>query len=568
MQPRELSKMQIRAEVLMILQKLSAFDEVPKAEIDKYCEKLKSIENRRFVIEVLAKELSRVEYKKGQVIAMFLSEIATLDLLKDQLWAYIKDPSSSDSLKDLSGIILRNLGDNSDPEEFLSYLNNPDEIIDRETQRLLESALVNPESQIDFLDFLFSMPDAEQISLVESLRKDYSGNYLANILSTALEFKPSQKIQELMISALGETRSPFAKKVLYDIIKYSQNPALVKLAKKSLNELKLAGIDINTPYKEDTVPQVCQISSIYECYASVIDGVGNQGLIISRIKKNKSVLVFSVVVNDTDGILDCFGFYGISKDDFQRIIARFNEESARVSVDAKYCRYILDRAENINRTNDKSIPYEYTAWKMLLKDVSSYDKPLEESALDWVKPESLDEGEILYKYPDFKYWFIDEEDYPVFGEFFQKVRENVSENEEIYRKNPEKLLKWLENEITGYIPVIFNQKIIEIYRKRLLNTAYLFDLQGLESLKSVAASVAEGLSLNTPNNKFIRNLLKKSLIEGFLRYQQNIGASKPKSSLSWLARKAEESNNILDTDLRENNLADIVDILYNEWSEN
>jgi len=120
MQPRELSKMQIRAEVLMILQKLSAFDEVPKAEIDKYCEKLKSIENRRFVIEVLAKELSRVEYKKGQVIAMFLSEIATLDLLKDQLWAYIKDPSSSDSLKDLSGIILRNLGDNSDPEEFLS----------------------------------------------------------------------------------------------------------------------------------------------------------------------------------------------------------------------------------------------------------------------------------------------------------------------------------------------------------------------------------------------------------------------------------------------------------------
>ena len=220
---RDLSKLQIRSEVMLMLQHLNALDEMPKEQQDNYLNKLRSIKDINYVVEILVKELSRADYKKGQLISFFIQELGDLDSLKDILWSYIKSPRSSDDLKDLAGIILKSLGDQTDPEEFLNYLEDPKAIVDKETQKLLEVASVNPEAQIDFLDFLFSLPENEQINLVSSLKEDYSSEYLVNVIAPALEAKPSIKLEEELIKILGETRSQLAVPVLNDVLKYSKN---------------------------------------------------------------------------------------------------------------------------------------------------------------------------------------------------------------------------------------------------------------------------------------------------------------------------------------------------------
>ena len=55
-----------------------------------------------------------------------------------------------------ANLILRHLGDNSDPDLYLEYLEDPKGLIGRETERMLEVSSENPETLIDFIDFHFA----------------------------------------------------------------------------------------------------------------------------------------------------------------------------------------------------------------------------------------------------------------------------------------------------------------------------------------------------------------------------------------------------------------------------
>ena len=297
MKYRELSKLQIRAEITLMLQKLSSFDEMSKELQFKCIAKLNSIKNNNYVVEILAKELKKVDYQKGQIIAFFLQELGTLENLSEILWSYIKSPDSPDELKDLSGIILKNLGDDTDPEHFLNYLENPKAIVDKETKKLLEVASINPEAQIDFLDFLFSLPENEQVNLINSLQEDYSSEYIVNVITPAFESRFIPHMDELLIENLGESRSDRAVPALNDIILYSKDEKLKKKAKISLNLLKLSGINIENKkfsYKNDELEKN---SELYEFYTSIPDGMGNQAIIASRIKPNGDILIQADVAN-------------------------------------------------------------------------------------------------------------------------------------------------------------------------------------------------------------------------------------------------------------------------------
>ncbi|EKE02543.1 MAG: hypothetical protein ACD_20C00363G0009 [uncultured bacterium] len=573
MELRDLSKMQIRAEVMMLLQQLYAHDELPKDLQDKCLASMKSIKNTEQVLEVLLKEFVRVNYDKGQILVNLLTELGTLAQLKKPLWSFIKDTKMSDTVKDLAGIVLRNLGDDSDPGEFLSYLDNPKEVIDKETKKILEMAVVNPEAQIDFLDFLFALPEQEQITLVESLKEDYPGEFLANILITALDTQPSEKLEEAIIVALGETRSELSVPVLTKLVESGRNEIARKMAKKSLNMLKIAGIDTTNFFGDKRGFPICQLTKVHECYSSVIDGAGSQGIIFSRIKENRDVLMFSVVISDLDGIVGCFGFNGISEDDFGRIVLRFHEESTRVSVSPEYCKYLLEKAEKINENAGNPIPYEYIAWKSLLWDIPELDQSVEKEAIKWASPENFMQGEVLYKHPDFKHWFLDDTDHPAVKEILDKIILDTLDNKQHYRKNSNDYIELLENKVTEMIVRVFDENWRQIYKSRLLNAAYLLDCQGLEHFKEIASSVAAGLSseYNMPLEKspFIRQMFRKTIIEGFLRYQHNLEQQNKSAKLiSSGIKKVREFNNILKTDTPKHDLNDIIDILYNTWQYN
>jgi len=524
---RDLSKLQVRAEVMLMLQQLNSLGEMSKDQQDACLNKLRSIKDIEYVVEILVKELARVDYKKGQLISLFIQELGDLESLKDILWSYIKSPKSSDELKDLAGIILKNLGDLTDPEEFLNYLDDPRAIVDKETQKLLEVASVNPEAQIDFLDFLFSLPESEQINLVSSLKEDYSGEHLVNIAVPALEASPSPKLEEELIKILGESRSAFAIPVLNDVLKYSKNELIKKHAQKSLNMLKLSGTTINQENRIFAASPITKVSEIYECHTNIVDGIGNQGLIISRIKPNQDILMLNVVINDVHGILDCFGFYGISKNDFSRIIEKFQETSTRFLVSPEYCKKRLEEAEKINKENNLPISYEYAAWKSLISDISALDDNFEELSKKWISEDLINETILLYKFPDFQHWFFEEDDNPIINELLSNLIKEVSEKNEYFIKNQNELKIWLEASIDKLSEKLFdNAEIKNIYKNRLLDLSYLLHSQELPLFRNIAASLAWSItpenSYNIKTVPFFRQLIKKTILEGFIRYQYKI----------------------------------------------
>jgi hypothetical protein len=560
-----ISKLQIRAEVLMMLQQLSDFDDIPKSELEKCLTQINSYNNLDSVLEVLLKELPRSEFKMMQVIAYFLVELGTLEKLKDQLWEYIKDPASSDVLKDLSGIILKSHGDTSTPDELLSYLENPDELVDSETQKLLEIAAINPEAQIDFLDFLFSLPPDEQINLVNSLKEDFSNKHLANVFIPVLESNPSEELSSVIVESMGEIRSPYAVSCLNDIIEYSKSENLRKLAKKSLQMLKISGIDLQESLTLQLGAEVCANSKIYKCYASIIDGAGNQGIIISRKKDNGDILTFSTVINDQDGILDCFGFFGISNNDYVRIIKKFQGELAAVPVSPEYCKCKLIKSEKINKTNNIPIRYEYLSWKGLICDVEplKIDKIFKDIS-HWVEPVYFGALGVIFSHPELKYWFLGEEHSDYMKKFLAEILQDILQNQSNYVLDRTTLLKYLDNKVKSAIPEIFNPDLINIYEKRLSEVAYLFDIQGIELLRNIAASIAVQLKEQKDQASqvmFFDYILKKSIIEHIIRcqYKQEQNTSTKTASLWGKKDKTENRESIV------YNLTDIIDILNNEW---
>jgi len=569
MELRKLSKLQIRAEVMMVLQNLSVSEDISKIDQTKYLKQLGSIENQDQVIEILARELEKADYTKKQIITFFLINLGTLEQLKDILWGYIKGADSSDELKDFSNIILRELGDNTEPETFLNYLDDPKAVVDRETLKLLEVASVNPEAAIDFLDFLFSLPENEQIDLINSFIEDYNYESLANVFIPIIETKPSQNLQEIIVKALGSIRNEASVPVLHNLIKYSNSEKITKLAQKSLNMLKLSGINIDNNQIKPTKNELSDISDMYQCYSSSIDGIGNQGLIISRKKTNEDILMFSVVINDLEGIIDCFGFYGITAEDFARIIERFEKETLKVRVSPEYCRTKLLEAEEVNRINDSKISYEYTTWKKLIEDVDILHESIENKALSWANKSLMSLGKELYNIPDLNHWFLEEDCSPQVNNFLENIMDEIIKNNKTFLQTPDALIKYIENQILLALPGIFCADFRKLLKKRMLNQAYLFNCEHLYEYRDIAASTALSFDdLNVTENTFLKQMLKKSIYEKLLRYQYDIEQNKQNIVTSWNIKKRKLADPVelqKSKSLEYENIESIIDILVEYW---
>lgn len=549
-----------------MLQKLDSLEEMSRDQQLKYLAKLTSISDNDYVVETLLKELAKVDYKKGQIITVFLQELATLEQVSDTLWKYIKSPESSDDVRDLAGIILKNLGDTTDPEEFLSYLENPKEVVDKETKKLLEITSVNPEAQIDFLDFLFSLPEAEQANLVNSLQEDYSSESLINVIIPAFESRQIPYMDEYFIKILGETRSPKAAAALQDFIEYSDDEALNKKAKISLNKLKLAGVPIPEPDAPEEAGEITQISSLYEFHTNIPDGLGNQAIIVSRKKPNGDIFMMNTVVNDIHGILDSFGFYGISKSDFRRIIQKFQEKSTGIPVSPEYCKYVLDRAEKINKSNKLPIPYEYLAWKTVLSDVKPVSfSEIESKNAEWVDKKLIEESQVIYNFPDFNHWFFEDDDNERVKYALDNIIEHIVKNKKSYIKNHSALEEYLEAELDKLLADVFTPEIRGVFKYRLQNIAFLFDIDELRHFRNLTATLAwyadPENGLDVAKHPFFREIIKKTILEGLIRYQHRIYTEEKQKTNPWYIKQIEKNGETINTQSQNEGIEEIIEIL-------
>lgn len=537
-----LNKLQIRAKILPVLADLRAD---LRLSFDVFIEKTSDfheIEDKRAIFDILCKEMSKdIDDKYTDILRAMTLEYIPREMFDEWSVEVLKSPNETDFLKYQIIQILKTIGSDIDYEEFFEYLEDAESIINYDTEKLLEHAVVNPETQIDFLDFLEALPKGDKTLLINSLADDYSGNNLANILSPVLYSDFDEEVLIKTIDILGETKSSIAVgslEYLYDITK---NDEIKILCKKSLNKLKLAGATKESADK--FFKKIMSESVPYKCYTNVPDGHYNQGILFARQRKDDgSLMMFSLVISKIYGIVDCFGFFKLSVQEFEKIALRFSKDEIRFEVSPEYGKKLLDDAFNLTRLRKDNIKYEFICWAMLMCDID----PMMQTEEDYVK-ENVSEIQLNQKIVNLLFttnyidnWFFTIKD----NEEFKALIDDFIQTDNL-------TFECVEDKIEKSFDLIWTEQTEKLLYKNIMTTSYLFAVTDFTDYAKILYSV---LSRPDLKKKMQEDIIKKSVYEYFFYSKQEHKEFKFPTNIF---RKKEQKNKEIDIKTIEKIIAEI-----------
>lgn len=484
-----MNKIQIKAEILATLRALSGSTmPTPSLLTD-----LKNIEDKDTVLDILIRELVNADEHKTLLICWLLTELIEKDKLNDELWNVIKSPSYNDHIKMIAFNMLKDLGNKIDYEVISSYFEQFNELINKETKELLETAIMNPEAQIDFMDFLTALNDNDKIMLIKSLEEDYANDALANILIPVYLFYMETEVGDVALEILARTRSQLAYHALDNAYKYVDEKIQVKI-NKALSELKLSGIRVDNTVEFYT--EILKESKPYKSYISFPDGHGNLAIIFSRIRANKTLQFLAIVINPRYGILDSFGFNSMNERDFYKIVDKFYNYEEKYEIRPEVVKYLLLQAVENSYKNDEPLPYEYICWESILLDIQ------EEKPEINIERKELNQKEVdrLCLSPYVQNWFFDEITSPEFKIFIEKLSNEFKEN----NFNVD-----LDKFVADNYDSVFDTKELTYQMLTFNIAAYLRYLKNDREFAQIFYSLGS-------NYAFLTNILRKSIYEYYV----------------------------------------------------
>lgn len=484
-----MNKLQIKAEVLATLRAISG-STMPDPSL---LTDLKLIDDKKALVDILVRELLNADEHKSLIICWLLTELVEKEQLNNELWDVIKSPEYNDHIKMIAFNMLKDLGNKIDYEVISGYFEKFNELINKETKELLETAIMNPEAQIDFMDFLNALSDNDKILLIRSLEEDYAHDALANILIPVFLFYMETEVGDAALEILGNTKSQLAYHALENVKQYVTEEQQLKI-NKALSALKLSGIRVDNTvefYKE-----ILKESKPYKSYVSFPDGHGNLAIIFSRIRPNKTLQFLALVVNPRYGILDSFGFNAMQERDFYKIIDKFYNYQEKYEVKPEIVKYLAMQAVESSYANDEPIPYEYICWESILLDIEA-ERPevqLEKKELNQKEIDKLCLSDYIQN------WFYDEITSPEFKEFIDKLSYEFKSN----NFNVD-----LDKFIADNFDSVFTAKELAYQMVNFNIAAYLRQLKEDNELAQVLYSLGT-------NYAFLTNILRKSIYEYYV----------------------------------------------------
>lgn len=495
-----LNKLQIRAKILPVLADLKADTRLSYDIFKLKTADLYSIEDKKTFFEILCKEMSRKnEDKYTDILRAMIIEFIPHDMFEELAMEILETPNEPDMLKYQLIQIMKTMGKDIDYQEFFDYLEDAEAIINYDTEKLLEHAVVNPETQIDFLDFLAALQTDDKTLLIDSLSEDYTGDNLANILAPVLYADYPDNVLIKTIDILGETKSPLAIDALEYLREITSDDTIRTACKKSLNMLKLVGATKETA--DNFYKKIMSESTPYKCYTGVPDGHYNQGFIFSRKRKDGSLMMFSLVVSKLYGIVDSFGFFNLSEQEFERIALRFSKDEIRFEVSPEYCKMLLDNALNLTKARKETMRYEFICWSMLMCDI----EPMQQSEADWVQnnisPIVLNKKivNLLYTTNYLDKWFFTIKDN---DEFKVLIDDFINQDNLTF--------DYIEAKIKESFDEIWNENTQNLLLQNIITTSYLFGITDFTDYAKILYSILFDENLKTEMQD---EMIKKSVYE-------------------------------------------------------
>ena len=484
-----MNKLQIKAEILATIRAFSGSD-VPDASL---LQDLKNIEDKKSVSNVLIRELTHADEQKTLIICWLLTELIDKEKLNDELWNVIKSPDYTDHVKMVAFNMLKDLGNKIDYDIISGYFEQFNELINKETKELLDVAIMNPEAQIDFMDFLNALSDNDKILLIKSLEEDYANDALANIVIPVFLYYMNTEVGDAALEILSKTKSQLAFHALESAQRYVNETTSAKI-NRALSALKLSGIRVDNTI--DFYKEILSESKPYRCYASFPDGHGNIAVIFSRKRETDTLQFLAAVLSPKYGILDAFGFNSMTEQDFVRVVDKFYNYQEKYEISAGVVKYLLNQAVDISYYIGEQIPYEYICWESILLDVEQETVDIDIERRD-LSQKDIDK---LCLSPYVQNWFFDEITSPEFAQFINKLSDEYKSNNfsvDLDKFVADHFDEVYTDEELAYQTVIFSVAAYFRYLKNDMELAQIFH------------------SLST-NYAFLTNILRKSIYEYYV----------------------------------------------------
>lgn len=530
-----MNKIQIKAEILATLTALATTTKPDTALLTD----LRNIEDKKAVLDILIRELITAPEQKAMLVCWLLTELIDKDMLSDELWNVIKAPEYNDHVKMIAFNMLKDLGNKVDYDVISGYFEQFNELINKETKQLLETAIMNPEAQIDFMDFLNAISDNDKITLIKSLEEDYADDSLANILIPVFLYYMDTEVGFTALEILGRTKSQLAYHAIENAKAYAPL-SLHSRMNKALSELKMSGVRVDNT--EDFYKNILKESKPYKTFVSFPDGHGNMAVIFSRKRENGSLQFLAIVVNPRYGILDAFGFHSMTEQDFYRVVDKFYNYQERYEVEPGIVKHILNQAEENSHTNDELIPYEYICWQSIMLDIEPKRPELDIEKIE-LNQKDIDKL-CLSDYV--QNWFFDEITSENFAIFIEKLSAEYKKNN--FNVDADKFIADHYDEI--YTAPELAYKLVTFSL-----AAYLRYTKGDKELAQIFYSLGT-------NYQFLTNIVRKSIYEYYvgLRY---VLKNKQKTKSAFQAKMEPESSNfkLLQLDL-------IISSIEARWVDN
>lgn len=458
----QLSKLQIRAKVLSVISEIKSIPSFNEEVLISFYEELSQIEDRKTLFDVFLKEFIKLNETQYTFSSVLLKELVSSEYIIEKVMDVLRTSTLSDELKYKLVQLLRIVGGGCDFSELPQYFDNPEEVLDKETKRLLDSAYFNPESMLDFLDFVSAVSPHDRNLLLQSLRADYQGDVLANIVYPILYSDFEDDFVLEAIDILSESKSSIAIAPFEFLLKVSNNPAIVNACKVGLKKLKLSGAKAELAV--DYFNNMISSSIPAEFFTTIPDGHGNQALLISRCSENGAYLLAAVVISDIHGIIDCFGFYNIIQEEVIKIIGKFYKTEGKYKVSPEYIKSRINEAVEITQKNKGRFPYEFVCWAPLIYDIHPLGVSLKDYVYNNCKVQLCSKDKILD---------ILTKDYTL--RWFITPSENKhikSLVEYIYSSNKFDIDD-VNTRVRDAVDIVFNNEISNIWLNRVYNLIYL-----------------------------------------------------------------------------------------------
>lgn len=466
-----LSKLQIRAKVLSVVSQIKAIREYDENNLKELYSELEIIDDRHTLFDIFIKEYIKMEEKEFIFAGCLLKDLTDNEYIQSKVFDLLNSSNYSDESKYKLVQLLRIANCEFDYNQIPGYFDNPSDVVDSDTKKLLEKAVFNPEAMLDFLDFVSAVADSDRNVLLMSLQADYEGDALANIVYPILYSKFDDEFKLKAIEILTEAKSSLAIAPFKYLIETSSDNDIVNACTLGLKKLKLAGateqkaVDYYKNIIKDTKPAFF--------YTTLPDGSGNQAFIISR--KNditEKFMMSAVVINDLYGIEDCFGFYNISGEELSKIIDKFYASEGQYHTSPAYVKTRIDEAFKLTVQNKNNLPYEFVCWEALLKDIEPFDSGVLDEIKKEIEPSVISKEELLIlltKEYSFR-WYIK----PSENKALEAITDEIYASSDFDINLINKLL--LANE-----EAVFDEKTFELWKQRILQCAYLLNVNGQQN---------------------------------------------------------------------------------------